>query len=93
MTLENWRSTTGRVCPEQVRGMARGVDAMDIVFYRQGMTGEKRGRWVKKREKKVKKKRIKRKGEGQETMCARRRLGGTEGTKGQGKGETGEEAI
>lgn len=36
MTLENWRSTTGRVCPEQVRGMARGVDAMDIVFIGRG---------------------------------------------------------
>lgn len=54
MTLENWRSTTGRVCPEQVRGMARGVDAMDIAFYRQGMTGEKRGRVGKEKGEMVK---------------------------------------
>src|SRR5690242_265350 len=31
MTRENWRSTTGRVWPEHVSGMARGVDAMDII--------------------------------------------------------------
>jgi len=43
MTLENCRSTTGRVCPEQVKGMARGVEAMAIVRWREGW-------WMKERE-------------------------------------------
>lgn len=38
MTRENWRSTTGRVWPEHVSGMARGVDAMDIIA-RDGIVG------------------------------------------------------
>ena len=58
MTLENCRSTTGRVCPEQVKGMARGVEAMAIVRWREGWwmkerergrDGEKRGKGMERR--------------------------------------------